>query len=368
MVSFTLPVFANDEQISKEELEQQLKDSQYKIDETKDTVESIQAEIASADAALGEIIAVMDEIDGQINDLDSKMAATREEIAQAEARKVQQEKELEERLRVMYMYGDEGYLEILFSAKNFTELLTRMEMVASVMTSDRDMVNALEKTKKEIESKNMDLEADKAELVDMKQVELDALSAQEAIRIQKEELLASSQNDLFTYEEEVKSGLELAKQLGYTDIQFGEYLWPFDIEGTKSFYITDDFGPRVSPGGFGSSYHEGLDIAPDYGTPILAIANGEVKSAGWDGSFGNAVSINHGVNSQGVSIGTISAHMSSIAVSAGEMVTKGQVIGYVGSTGASTGNHLHLGLLEDGKFVDPMPYFSQYADRMQYIY
>lgn len=120
------------------------------------------------------------------------------------------------------------------------------------------------------------------------------------------------------------------------------------IKGMKRENISSHFGPRSSPGGFGSSYHEGLDIAFPAGTKVLACETGTVISAGWNGGYGKCIIVDHGGKLQ-----TVYAHLSEIKVRTGQKVVRGQYIGNVGSTGNSTGPHLHLGVKLNGKFVNP---------------
>ena len=128
----------------------------------------------------------------------------------------------------------------------------------------------------------------------------------------------------------------------------GGLLWP-----TTSSSITSWFGYRNDTGGVGSTYHQGLDIGAGYGEPIYAAADGQVEIAGGYGGYGNAVKL-----ANGDGIETLYGHMSAIAVNAGDVVTKGQVIGYVGSTGNSTGPHLHFSVLVNGEQVDPAQFFG----------
>jgi len=128
----------------------------------------------------------------------------------------------------------------------------------------------------------------------------------------------------------------------------GGLLWP-----TTSSSITSWFGYRDDTGGVGSTYHQGLDIGAGYGEPIYAAADGQVEIAGGYGGYGNAVKL-----ANGDGIETLYGHMSAIAVGAGDIVSKGQVIGYVGSTGNSTGPHLHFSVLVNGEQVDPAQFFG----------
>ncbi|MFQ6848150.1 MAG: M23 family metallopeptidase, partial [Clostridium perfringens] len=117
--------------------------------------------------------------------------------------------------------------------------------------------------------------------------------------------------------------------------------------------VTDPFGPRVHPVTGKRSVHTGADLGASYGTPILASKSGTVVEAGWNTAYGNMVIIDHG---DGTS--TLYGHSSRLAVQAGQHVSQGQVIAYVGSTGYSTGPHLHFGIMINGEWVNPMNYIS----------
>ena len=120
------------------------------------------------------------------------------------------------------------------------------------------------------------------------------------------------------------------------------------LKGMKRGNISSHFGPRSSPGGFGSSYHEGLDIAFPTGTKVLACETGTVTTAGWYGGLGKCIIIDHGRKLQ-----TVYGHLSAIKVRSGQKVVRGQHIGNVGSTGNSTGPHLHLRVKVNGKLMNP---------------
>lgn len=320
---------------------QSVKNAQYQVDTTKKTIAGINSEIAKSDAAIAS--------------LEAQMATTKEKVAEAEAKRAQQEAELEERIRVMYMYGDEGYLEVLFSAKDFTNLLTRLDQVRNVMQSDKDKVTALEATKNEIEAGIAEQEAQEAGIQNIK-------DQQSQLLAQNQTLLAQQQAE---YDAEFAAGDAIAKQLGYAGlngiIQTGDYWWPIDTNLPKAFNLSDRFGYRASTG-VESTYHQGIDITPGDGVEIHAIADGTVEIASYYGGYGNCVVLNNGTNTSGVKIGSLYGHMSSIAVAVGQTVKKGDVLGIIGSTGNSTGTHLHLSITENGAFVDPLPYFPQYTN------
>lgn len=147
--------------------------------------------------------------------------------------------------------------------------------------------------------------------------------------------------------------------ISFGSSQFGEggMMWP-----TDSNAITSYFGGRDSPGGIGSTNHMGVDIGASEGTPIYAALPGTVTTAGWYGGYGNAVIIDHGGGLE-----TLYGHMSAVGTSVGTNVMPGQVIGFVGSTGNSTGPHLHFSVIQDGQWLDPLMFFPGFAVGSRYI-
>ena len=137
-----------------------------------------------------------------------------------------------------------------------------------------------------------------------------------------------------------------SKAIKGADYSSGEFAFPVNGE------ITSGFGGRQSPGGIGSTDHKGIDIGVVTGTSVAAADGGKVSLAGWNGGYGNCVIIDHGNGRQ-----TLYGHLEGYTVQAGDVVGKGQEIGKSGSTGNSTGPHLHFGVKEGGRFVDPMSYF-----------
>ena len=324
------------------------------LDAQVEKLKAREAEIAETENTLAEVNAQIDEIDATIAALDERMAATQEELDALKAQYQQQLDDLEERLRVMYMYGDDGYVEMLFSSQDFADLLTRIDMIRNVMKSDRDAINAVRKTEKEIEANIEDLEKDKANANELK-------AQQELLKTNYESLLAAQELE---YANEKALSDQLAKELGYVgiDAYINQIEWPFDKSLDYAFRISSWFGGRSSPGGIGSTDHQGWDIIPGDGIEILACASGQVVLAEYYGGYGNCVVIEHGQNNAGQTLHTLYGHMSTIYVSNGETVVQGQAIGVIGSTGNSTGTHLHLEIWEDKVPVDPWNYFARYQD------
>jgi len=356
-----VPVLA-DELPSTEEAEAMYQSLQEKYE----AIDNSYASLGETEATIAELTTQIESYDATIAEIEANTADTRATIEALEKQQAEQEAQLEERLRVLYMYGNDGYVQILFSSENLTDLLTRVDSMRDVMEADRATVNDIENTKNAI------ADSIATEMAQLQAAE-DAKTAQETLQTAQEEVKAKQQAiiDQMTAEAEAEKAdyNAIADTLGLPLFNgvAGGFLWPFDMTLARAFYISSPFGYRSSPGGIGSTYHEGIDITPGAGTPIMAVADGLVTKAENYSGYGNCVVIDNGTNDAGAAISTLYGHMQSYVVSAGQTVTQGQVIGYVGSTGNSTGAHLHLTVYENGEAVDPMSYFPDLQGNMVYV-
>ena len=250
--------------------------------------------------------------------------------------------------------------------KDLAELINRADYVASMSTYDREMMDKLIETQEEIALKEVTLEAELEEL-EMMQAELEAQKKKvnASINAKKGELTAKANElgDATADQAEYKKQLEeqerllneIEEQIARTanpDAYKGSitgFIWPCPSYTRISSY----FGPRPQPTAGASTNHKGVDLAAPYGTAILASAAGVVTTSTYSKSAGNYIVIAHG---NGMS--TVYMHCSSLLVSVGDVVTQGQLIAKVGSTGYSSGNHLHFGVIKNGTYVDPLGYVS----------
>ena len=342
---------------STEELEKaksELKKIQQSLSDNKKNLDNVKAQLTETNKQL-------DATNQQIAALDAQMADTKAEVAAAESVRDAQEKALESRINVMYMYGDTGYMEVLFSSEDFAQMLSKLDSIRSIVQADRNAVNALDATKRQIESKNADLEA-------QKQLAVEAKALQENIKKQQSEQAAALQK---AYDDEIAAGKALAGKYGLNGMIFGDYQWPIDPSNPEAFIVTSRFsdgqairGADVIAAG-GTATHEGVDLGVKSGTPVLAMADGTVIMAAYNGGYGNYVGLDHGKDTDGHSIGSGYGHLSEIKVTQGQQVKKGDVVGLSGNTGASTGPHLHFNYIIDGKHVDPLLYFPMYTFNIQ---
>lgn len=262
---------------------------------------------------------------------------------------------LAKRLRNMYKSGSIGYFEVLLGANDFTDLLTRADMVQRVYFHDRRLVESIVAQKSAIEKKKQSLEQYKNQLQTLGQERtgkqaalssnLDTLqSTQEKL---KKDLVALEQqeDELLKVANEITSMInKLTTKEKYVG---GSMLWP-----APGYYkINSPFGNRIHPIFKTKKMHTGIDVGIPYGKKIVAAQNGKVIYADWLSGYGKTVMIDHGGG-----IVTLYAHCSSLTVSTGDKVSKGDTVAKCGSTGNSTGAHLHFEVRVKGKYVNPMGY------------
>ncbi|BAK98731.1 putative metalloendopeptidase [Oscillibacter valericigenes Sjm18-20] len=306
-------------------------------------------------------------VEDQIADFDHLISQTQTQLDEAKEKEKLQYQLFCKRVRAMEECGTISYWSVLFKANSFTDLLSRLDFVNEIMESDQRVIDDLKKLQDEISAKQNDLkdqkaesESAKADLV-AKKSELDTqrkttVSLMKQIEENeadyKSTLSEIAREEDATNDKIAQMAKELAKQSSAKGT-YGGYIWPV----TVSKRISSPFGRRTSPGGIGSTNHKGVDICGvGYTTQVLAAKAGTVIISQYSSSYGNYVVINHGGGNA-----TLYAHLSSRKVSVGDTVTQGQVIGITGCTGHSTGPHLHFGITEDGEWVDPLKYLSDYT-------
>jgi murein DD-endopeptidase MepM/ murein hydrolase activator NlpD len=298
-------------------------------------MESLTTQLKAQQKSIDSLQKSIDAKSAQINSAQKNLNETKAKI---EERK----NGLEQRLRAMYKNGSIGYVDIILSSKNVSELVSNIEMVQEIFKSDQNTLSTLKEQKVEIETLQAKLTSEK-KVLDEKQNKLTAKKAE--MQTVKNKLQAKY-NQLAAAETQLLKELSTASSPG--KYSGGKFTWP-----TTSHIITSYFGHRSSPGGIGSTYHQGIDIGAGYGSPVYAAASGTVYFAGSNSGYGNLVIINHGGG-----LFTYYGHNSSISVSTGQKVSRGQVIAHVGSTGHSTGPHLHFGVVSNDHFVNPLNYFK----------
>lgn len=365
------------------QLTQQRKELQAKQKEQQKTINKLRSKKASVvdqkaaldrenDLAEQEIVLVKEQItayDQQIEDKGVELETAKQEEEAQTVRFRSCVRHLEE-------YGQMSYIAILLEATSLSDLLARMDMVGEVIAYNKQVQADMTAAREKVETVKAELEDARTELQD-KQSELETkqVALQQKVA-EANALLAGLESDINAYksvydqyeqqQKNVQSQIdkqveELRRQEeanknnnpgydpGKDNGSTGTMMWPCP----SCHYITSQFGWRYHPIYHTQKYHSGVDIGASYGATIVAADGGTIITAGSVSGYGNCVVINHGNG-----ITTLYGHMSSIAVSVGQKVSKGQTIGYVGSTGNSTGPHLHWEVTVNGVRQNPLNYAS----------
>lgn len=385
-------------QQEKKTLENDLQKAKELIDSLKGSKEDIQSEVEKLDKQLNEISGKVKELESQLSKKRQEIADTESALNKAKEQEKKQYRNMKKRIQFMYENGQTSYVEMLLSADSFTDFLNAVEYITQISQYDRKMLKEYQNMQVTIADTQKTLETDYASLQSLQakvQEEKQAVVALESAK--KGELnavaddLTDAQSVAKAYEAEIQAQNEVIAQIqaaqkraaeqqaaqqqaqtaeenqGATDAagenqntaqnttpsgngqSTGSMMWPCP----SSKRVTSDYGPRTSPTNGASSNHKGIDIGAAYGADIVAADGGTVLVATYSSSGGNYVIIDHGGG-----LCTVYMHASSLTVSAGQTVSKGQVIAKVGSTGISTGNHLHFGVTLNGVYVSPWGYVS----------
>lgn len=344
--------------------ERELKELESKLNE-------IDTKIDTNESKQYKIISEINRIENDIRSLDNKITNLNNEIEQkeiaiknAENELIALEEELEtkreilaKRIRVMYKAGEVGYIEVLLGSKDFKDLLNRVEVVKKIVKHDKDLIGLIEENVAKIDKLTIQLTEDKSTLVGkVKELDLSKKYLRESQRdltfeknsLKKNEAALKAMEDQL--EEDANKVTEIIKNLK-TKAQYvgGRMTWP----APTSYKITSPFGFRIHPIHYTKKLHTGIDIASGWGDSIIAAQTGTIIYAGWLGGYGKAIMIDHGGGYV-----TLYGHLSSWNVGVGQKVNKGDTIGKCGTTGVSTGAHLHFEVREDGEYVDPMQYLK----------
>lgn len=314
-------------------------------------------------------------INQQITAYGQLIADSQDDLDNAQLRLDALNEKHKERIRAMEEAGTISYWQVLFEANSFTDFLDRLEMINEISASDQKRINEIQKVAQEVSVTRDQMQEELSQL-SLAQIQLEESQSElEIKRTESDELLRSlavqeEEFQLLLDDSEAKQDQlmkEIAqKQKELSSAQYEEKLAKLAAQGknppssatwitpVSGYTITSPFGMRVHPVYKYQLMHNGIDMACPTGTPIYATRAGTVTRAAYQaGGAGYYVSLDHGDG-----FGSIYMHMTNYVVSAGQKVTAGQLIGYVGSTGVSTGPHLHFGVSYAGSYVNPMAYIG----------
>jgi murein DD-endopeptidase MepM/ murein hydrolase activator NlpD len=346
-----------DLQQKQKSIESKIKEYKQQADALKDEKDTVQVEINKLDSQMNVLNLEIESYELQKQELDMQIASKEQDIAKLTQDIEDNNEALEERLRTMYKKGTAGYLEVILNSDDLMDALTRVDMIQLIIKSDVDLLKSIEKQKEEVEEIQVSLKEEKTQVVEVQNNVL-AKKGQVLVASQsKESYMSDLENDIkqiqyLEAQEEAQSAqiekdiLAAQRAVAYAG---GEMLWP----APGNYRITSPYGKRSDPITGVWSNHGGMDIAASYGSSIVAANDGVVIFAGWHYSYGNYVIVDHGGG-----IATVYAHNSKLLVTEGQAVVRGQTISQAGSTGYSTGNHLHFEVRVNGVRTDPMKYLK----------
>lgn len=365
--------------VLKKNIESAYRELEGKLEANDVAVKQIVSSIQSLELEIADMNLVIEELELSLEAKQNEIERVRIDLEQVREEQDDLHENAKERIRVVYEYGEAGFLEIMFDSEDLMDFFSRLEYISRLVEADKKMFDSLGRYEADISASEVALEIHEENLqhltneatlekskldnkVTSKNLEVEnaqrIIDQQKAYRSTLSTEKAEAQKELDALEaEEARVDQELDEILKLKaaeinrimglDYSGGSMVWP--LPGW--YRLSSPFGPRLHPIQKTWKNHNGVDIPASSGTPILAAERGEVVISKYSSSYGNYIAISHGNGYL-----TLYAHCSSRAVEVGDQVNAGDVIGKVGTTGWSTGNHLHYGVQKDGVWVDPMQF------------
>lgn len=354
---FSLIIYA-DKQSELDAINQQLKDIEKKKIENNKKMSILNQNIVILDNEIAIIQANLDYTKREIDKTQAKMDDNTKKIISKEKEIYEITSKLKTRIRVMSKIKYIDYLKIIFSSKSVKDFFSKYTVIKKIVDQDKFAIEYLENTKKDLVSISDDLEESKS-ILDTLKIDYDIQNNNlESAKLMQQANLAMVEKDNAQLQElenlKQHEAAQLAEEIRLmvmTSNYQGSYTGGRLGLPVANVRITSPFGYRIHPILNTKMFHSGVDFADSAGTHIYAAEEGQVIYAGPKGTYGNAVMIDHGAG-----IVTLYGHCSSVAVQVGQIVKRGELVAYMGSTGRSTGPHLHFEVRLNGEFVDPMPY------------
>ena len=349
----------------RKKLQQGLSDIKKMVANLEKSKSSLQSYVKELDSQLMGVEAKIQELKDLITEKEEEIEQTKKELDKAIQIEETQYEEMKIRIKFMYEKGNQFYLDMMLGASSFGDMLNKAQYVESISAYDRQKLEEFQLNRELIEVCKAELEEEEALLQEAKAAVEQEQKNLEVLIDSKEKEITAYESDIKTQEQAIKeyeeyireqdetiAALEKALQaMGGGDRTYdgGMFKWP----APSYTRISSDYGWRIHPTLGVNKFHNGVDMAAPGGSPILAAYDGTVAAAGYSSTMGNYIYLNHGSG-----LVTIYMHASALYVSAGQSVSKGDKIAAVGTTGRSTGNHLHFGVRLNGEYVSPWNYLK----------
>lgn len=364
-----------DAQSRLDELEAEKRQVQEQVDRIQKFTENVAKYVKTLDLQVERLYERIERNRMEIKTLRQEAEAVNQEYEQALVRQQEQYDQMKARIKYMYENSNDSYLGYLVESKSLADIFSREEYIEKVTGYDKNIMKKYQSVltevtlaKEQADEKLNSVGAAKTALQYEKKTAKRLMAEKHRQMKMYDSLTQSSQEELGTYAEQIAAQEQEVENLMQQQRQQiaaqenayngkpvvmpveGEYAWPLTVRGR----ITSPFGPRNAPTAGASSYHKGVDIAVNMGTAVLATKAGKVVTSTYSSSAGYYVGIYHGGG-----IYSYYMHNSSLLVKVGQKVKQGQVVARSGSTGVSTGPHLHFAIFRNGNYVNPMYYVSQ---------
>lgn len=349
------------------EIQSALSDVEAIKEQLESSKEDLTAYVTQLDAQTAEIQAKIDDLKAQIEETQAQIEETEAELEEAQRIQDEQYAAMKSRIKFMYEKGDTYYLEVFAQAGSFADILNKATYISEISRYDQEQLQAFKEQTRLVEATKEDLDGQKEtldaeqEAAEQEYANIEALVAEKEAQItsisgdiaDKEAAIAEYDRQLAAQDSAIAS-LEAAvaaekAALNARHYSGGMFTWPCP----NYTYISSDYGYRTHPIYGVQKFHSGLDLAASYGDAVLAAYEGTVVASSYDSSMGNYIMINHGDG-----LYTVYMHLQSSYVSKGQDVSAGEQIGAVGSTGSSTGPHLHFSVRLNGSYVSPWSYLG----------
>lgn len=353
------------------DLKNSLSDVKKLVNQLENEKSSLKNYVVELDNTLAVIEAKIADLLEQITQKEADIVETQAQLEQARIEEANQYESMGERIKYSYEQGEYHYLQLLFTASSFSDLLNKLTYEEEMARYERQKLDEYIETREYVELCEQQLQIDKEYLDAVKvSVENEQAAVETLIETKKQEIekyesnISTQERAIKEYEADIAEQNEIIKQLEKAVEEEKKKLLQNSViiydGGTFAFplesytRISDDYGYRIHPILNVKQFHNGVDFAAPKGTPIYAAYDGEVVAATYSSSMGNYVMIDHGSG-----LYTIYMHASKLYVSKGDVVVKGEKIAGVGTTGRSTGNHLHFSVRLNGNYVSPWNYLSE---------
>lgn len=326
------------------EIREQIKEQQEKL-------EKGEAEARSLSSQVSQLEQKIETLQVAIAENEVKLEQLKKEVEEAQKKVDEQTENLNGRLRNMYKTSSIGFLDVLLDSGSFSEFLTNLDLVKIVYSADQEVLKELEEAHRVLEEKKKEAEELQAELEESKKVAEEQIKTIEAKKAEiaksnteTERMIDELQADADAMTSTIQGSGSSSSNSTYIG---GQLAWPTP----STSYITSKFGYRIHPIYGYRKFHTGIDIGAGSGSRIVAANSGTVILSGWNGGYGKCIVVDHGGG-----ITTLYAHCSKLLVGRGATVSRGQTIAKVGSTGNSTGPHLHFEVRVNGVYKNPLNY------------